>query len=37
MTSARRQLAVEAKWLPQTQVENTVKGSFIWVKVALLF
>ncbi len=33
----KKQLVVEAKWLPQTQVDNTVKGSFIWVKVALLF
>jgi hypothetical protein len=29
--------AAEAKWLPQTQVDNTLKGNFIWVKVALIF
>lgn len=31
------QLAFEAKWLPQTQVENTTKGNLIWVKLAILF
>ena len=32
-----KQLAFEAKWLPQTRVENTLKGNFIWVKLAFLF
>jgi hypothetical protein len=32
-----KQLAFEAKWLPQTQVENTLKGNFIWVKLAFIF
>jgi hypothetical protein len=30
-------LAIEGKWLPQTQVNNTLKGDFIWVKVAFIF
>ena len=33
----KKTLAIEAKWLPQTQVDNTVKGSFIWIKVASFF
>ena len=32
-----KQLAIEAKWLPQTDVQNTTKGSYIWVKLALVF
>jgi hypothetical protein len=32
-----KQLAFEVKWLPQTQVENTLKGNFIWVKLAFIF
>jgi len=32
-----KQLVFEAKWLPQTDVKNTTKGSFIWVKIALVF
>jgi hypothetical protein len=32
-----KQLAMEAKWLPQTQVENTLKGNLIWVKIAFVF
>ena len=33
----KKTFALEAKWLPQTQVENTLKGNFIWVKAALSF
>lgn len=33
----KKTLAVEAKWLPQTDTENTLKGDFIWVKVAFIF
>jgi hypothetical protein len=32
-----KQLAIEARWLPQTDAQNTTKGSFIWVKIALVF
>jgi hypothetical protein len=32
-----KQLAIEARWLPQIAVQNTTKGSFIWVKIALVF
>ena len=32
-----KQLAFEVKWLPQTQVENSLKGNFIWVKLAFIF
>jgi hypothetical protein len=32
-----KQLDVEAKWLPQTQVHYTTQGNFVWVKIALLF
>jgi hypothetical protein len=30
-------MAFEAKWLPQTEVENTTKGNLIWVKLAFAF
>lgn len=30
-------LAVEVKWLPQMDVQNTMKGDYIWAKVALVF
>jgi len=30
-------LAFEAKWLPQLNVQNTTKGDYIWVKVMLIF
>jgi hypothetical protein len=32
-----KQLAIEAKWLPQMEVQNTTQGSFIWIKIALVF
>jgi len=32
-----KQFAIEAKWLPQTDAKNTTKGSFIWIKIALVF
>jgi len=34
---AGKQLVIEAKWLPQIDVQNTTKGSFIWIKIALVF
>ncbi len=33
----RKQLAIEAKWLPETQVDNTTQGNYVWAKVALAF
>ena len=33
----KKTLAIEGKWLPQTEVNNTLKGNFIWVKIALIF
>jgi hypothetical protein len=30
-------LVVDGSWLPQTQVENTVKGQFFWLKAAIAF
>jgi hypothetical protein len=30
-------LAIDVKWLPQIEVENTMKGDFVWVKAALVF
>ena len=30
-------LVIEAKWLPQLNAENTTKGDYVWVKIALLF
>jgi len=33
----KTQLVFEAKWLPQMHVESTLKGNFIWAKLALLF
>jgi hypothetical protein len=33
----KKTLAIEGKWLPQTAVNNTMKGDFIWVKVAFIF
>jgi hypothetical protein len=29
--------AVEVKWLPELEVKNRVKGSYLWVKVAAVF
>jgi hypothetical protein len=33
----KTELVVEVKWLPQLNAENTTKGDYIWVKLALLF
>jgi hypothetical protein len=30
-------LVLDATWLPQTHVENTTKGDFIWIKAMLVF
>jgi hypothetical protein len=30
-------LVFEAKWLPQLHSDNTTKGDFVWVKLALIF
>jgi hypothetical protein len=30
-------LVIDASWLPQTHVNNTVKGDFIWIKAMLVF
>lgn len=30
-------LVVDGSWLPQTHVENTVKGQFFWLKAAVAF
>ena len=33
----KHDLVCEAKWLPQLHSENTTKGDYFWVKLALLF
>ena len=30
-------LLVDVKWLPQIDVENMMKGNYVWAKVALVF
>jgi hypothetical protein len=30
-------LFIDVKWLPQIDVENTMKGNYVWAKVALVF
>jgi hypothetical protein len=30
-------LAIEAKWLPETQVHNTTKGNYVWAKISYAF
>jgi len=32
-----KQLDAEVKWLPQTQVDNTTQGNYVWAKIALKF
>lgn len=34
---SKTDLVIEAKWLPQLNAENTTKGDYVWVKIALLF
>ena len=31
------QAVLDVSWLPQLHAENTTKGNFIWVKVAVAF
>jgi hypothetical protein len=33
----KTELAVDLKWVPQIDVQNTMKGNYIWAKVALVF
>jgi hypothetical protein len=33
----KHDLVCEAKWLPQLHSENTTKGDYFWVKIALMF
>jgi hypothetical protein len=33
----KSELVFEAKWLPQISVQNTTKGDYVWIKLALLF
>ena len=30
-------LATEVKWLPQLGTQNTLKGNYVWFKVAVQF
>jgi hypothetical protein len=33
----KTELAVDVKWVPQIDVQNTMKGDYVWVKLALVF
>jgi hypothetical protein len=33
----KTQAVIDVQWLPQLHVENTTKGNFIWVKLAVAF
>ncbi len=35
--SGKIPFAVEVKWLPQLQAQNTVKGNYVWVKLGIQF
>jgi hypothetical protein len=37
MPSAKTPFAIEVKWLPQLQAQNTVKGNYVWVKLGIQF
>lgn len=34
---SKTELAIDVKWLPQMDVQNTMKGDYIWVKAAVVF
>ena len=33
----KTELAIDVKWLPQLDVQNMMKGNYVWAKVALVF
>ena len=33
----KTELAFDVKWVPQLDVQNTMKGNYVWAKVALVF
>jgi hypothetical protein len=33
----KTELAIDVKWLPQLDVQNMMKGNYVWVKAALVF
>jgi hypothetical protein len=33
----KKALVIDAKWLPQIDVQNTMKGDYVWAKAALVF
>jgi hypothetical protein len=37
MPSGKIPFAVEVKWLPQLQAQNTLKGNYVWFKVGVQF
>jgi len=34
---SKTSLAIEVKWVPQIDVQNPMKGDYVWAKVAVVF